>query len=210
MHPSLQELLALRDGDGAPETARHVERCDECRGAVEEMSEVAEALGELPPVPAPPGNWDLICSRIESRSRWSVGTLLGVAAAVILGLAVGALVGRFDQDSQNAGHFAAGDTRQAIEQLSSASRELELVLQDAALQSPVLSLRRAAMIVEIEDRIALVDLALADDVHHQGEGAVALWSDRVELLDALVTARGGDVGPDSFVFAINQEDGRKR
>lgn len=210
MHPNLEELLALRDGDGAVETARHVERCDECRGIVDDMREVAAELRQLPPVPAPPGTWAAILEKAERSSRRPVGAHFGVAAAVVLAVSVAALVARFEPVSRESDSLAEGEARRAIEQLTSASRELELVLHDAALRTPVLSTRQAAMIVEIEDRIALVDMALADDSHDHGELAVALWSDRIELLDALVTARGAQVVSDSVVVAINQEDGRRR
>lgn len=102
----------------------------------------------------------------------------------------------------------AGDTREAIEHLSSASRDLEMILQESSLQTCVLSPRRAAMIVELEDRIALVDLALSRQTEREpGERAVALWSDRVELLDALVTVRSGDLRSDGVTYADNRYQG---
>jgi hypothetical protein len=85
------------------------------------------------------------------------------------------------------------EPRVAVEHLSAASRELELVLQDPSLRSRVLSPQRAAVIVELEDRIALVDRALAENADQEpGARTVVLWSERVELLDALVAARGGE------------------
>jgi hypothetical protein len=64
------------------------------------------------------------------------------------------------------------------------------------------------MIVELEDRIALVDLALAQHTDRQpDERAVVLWSDRVELLDALVTARSGESREFGVIHAVNRNQG---
>jgi hypothetical protein len=48
MHPTLDDLLALRDGDGPADAARHVEQCERCSGAIEELRAAASALRALP------------------------------------------------------------------------------------------------------------------------------------------------------------------
>jgi hypothetical protein len=136
-----------------------------------------------------------------------VNLRLGIAAAVLLGLATAAILGRFGPAGDAVESVSVSDTREVVEQLSKASRELEMVLQDGSLRSPVLSPRQAAMIVELEDRIALVDLALSESRESEPDvRAVALWSDRVELLDALVTARSSEERNDSIVWANNRNE----
>jgi hypothetical protein len=208
MHPKLDELLALRDGEGAAETARHVEQCELCRAELEELRATAHALGDLPSFEAPDGAWPEIQRRIVVHRGRSLRRRFGLVAASLVAVAAVTLVVRFgvvDDDPIPAG---IAEKRLAVEHLSSASRELELVLQDLSLQSRVLSPGRAAMIVELEDRIALVDIALALNAGEEpDERVVVLWSDRVELLDALVTARGGATREMGVVHAINRNQG---
>jgi hypothetical protein len=208
MHPKLDELLALRDGDGAVDTARHVERCERCRAKLEELRATASALRDLPSFAPPSEAWAGIRQRIISHRRRSTGVRVALVAACFLAVAAVTLVARFGALGDDPRRPGIADTRLAVEHLSSASRELELVLQDPSLQSQVLSPRRAAMIVELEDRIALVDIALAQRTDDEpGERAVVLWSDRVELLDALVTARGGETRGIGVTHAVNRNRG---
>jgi hypothetical protein len=208
MHPNLDELLALRDGDGAAETARHVERCEHCRTELEELRAAARALKDLPSFEAPDEAWPEIRHRIVFRRRRSTRARFGLVAASLLAVAAVTLVMRFGAVEDDPMASGTGEPRLAVEHLSNASRELELVLRNPSLQSRVLSPGRAAMIVELEDRIALVDVALAQNADREpDERAVVLWSDRVHLLDALVTARGGDTRETGVVDAVNRNQG---
>lgn len=205
MHPNLDELLAHRDGDGTVEAARHIETCDVCRLVVTELRQTSIALKELPSFPPPGDAWGRIRDRVHRQRRLSISARLAVAAAVVAAVATAIFTTQHQPIEEARTASGADDTRAAIEQLSGASRELEMVLRETSLQTPVLSPRRAAMIVELEDRIALVDLALSQ---HPEQGldqrAVALWSDRVELLDALVTVRGGDRRSNGVTHAVNR------
>lgn len=208
MHPKLNELLALRDGDGAADTARHVEQCENCRTELEELRATARALNDLPSFGAPDEAWPGIRRRIVAHRRRATRLRFGLVAASLVAVAAVTLVVRFGVVDNDPIPPGIGEPRVAVEHLSSASRELELVLQDPSLQSRVLSPGRAAMIVELEDRIALVDIALAQHTEQEPDGrAVVLWSDRVELLDALVTARGGEARESGVVHAVNRNQG---
>lgn len=210
MHPKLDELLALRDGDGAADTVRHVQRCEICRTELEGLRAMAGALEELSPLEPPSDAWTGIRRRIISRRRRSTRVRLALIAASVLAVATVTMVARFGAVGGDPRQPGIDETRLAVEYLSDASRELERVLRDPSLQSPVLSPGRAAMIVELEDRIALVDIALAEHTDRDSfEREVVLWSDRVELLDALVTARGGDHGADGVTSAVNRIQGRR-
>jgi hypothetical protein len=136
---------------------------------------------------------------------------LGVAAAALLAVATAAIIGNLGPRVEDSGVVSASEAREVVEELSNASKELELVLRAGSLQSSVLSPRQAAMIVELEDRIALIDLAIAQSFDREPDmSAVALWSDRVELLDALVVARGGGVRTDGVAQARSRNQGSRR
>lgn len=208
MHPKLDELLALRNGDGAGDVARHVERCEHCRAELEGLRLMASELNSLPSFSPPGDTWSEIRHRVISHRRRSTRVRLALAAAAVLAVAAVALVARFGAVGSDPSRLGISETRVAVEHLSNASRELEFVLQDPSLQSRVLSPRRAAMIVELEDRIALVDIALAQNTDQEpDQRAVVLWSDRVELLDALVTARGGETRDIGVIHAVNRNQG---
>lgn len=206
MHPNMEELLALRDGYGATDTARHVEGCERCRAELEGLEATAHALRDLPSFEAPHEAWSVIRHRIVARRRSSIRFRFGLVAACLLAVASVTLVVRFRTVVDDPPAPSIGETRLAVEHLSSASRELELVLRDPSLQSRVLSPGRAAMIVELEDRIALVDIALAQSADQEpDERAVVLWSDRVQLLDALVTVRGAETRDFGVTHAVNRQ-----
>lgn len=207
MHPKLDDLLALRDGDGSAAVAGHVERCPRCADELAGLRAAAAALRSLPALGPDADHWPEIRRRVVARRR--ARTLrLGAAAAAVAVVVTAVVMTRSTAPTAVPGPPGAS-ARFAVDELAAASRGLEAVLRDPALQGQVLSPRRAAVIIDLEDRIAAVDLALAD--HSSGEPAatdVALWSHRVELLDALVAARDGSLDDDGgFVRAVYQHEG---
>lgn len=191
MHPTSDEMLALRDGSVDPDVAAHVENCERCSGNLERLRGLREALRRLPQLQPPPGGWEVIRTAAQRRQRLRVRRTLAIAAAAaVAGVALWFGIGSVDLRGPVAPSDAAGSPD--LDALIAASGELERALQVPALRTRVLTPREAARIVVIEDQIALIDLRLAQpaaDVPR--DQAVGLWSDRVELLDALVQARGG-------------------
>lgn len=211
MHPNLDELLALRDGDGTAEVERHVRFCGRCGDELAELRSTAAALQALPAMAAAEDQWPQIAERANRRQRRTVMIRGAMAAACLLAVVSAVIVMRFIPPNEAELSFLEPDAQLAIEQLTSASQELELVLKSPSLRSQVMSPQRAAIIVDIEDRITLVDLALAEGLGNSpDEFAVALWSDRVELLDALVTVRTMPSGSETIVFANNSFEGSNR
>ena len=154
MHPKLDELLALRNGDDAAGVAPHVEQCEHCRTELEGLRLMASELNALPSFSPPSDAWSEIRHRVVSHRRRSARVRFALAAASVVAVAAVSLVARFGAVRSDPEPPGISETRLAVEHLSNASRELEFVLQDPSLQSRVLSPRRAAMIVELEDRIA--------------------------------------------------------
>lgn len=211
MHPNLDELLALRDGDGDVEGLRHVRFCGQCGEELAELSRVAAALRALPSIVAAEDQWPRIQDRVVRQRKRSLILRLAAAAACAVAVLVAVILVRPIPPDEAIPADRDAYAPLAVEHLTNASMELELVLHRPSMRTQVLSPRRAAIIVDIEDRIALVDLALAESTSDPpDETAVALWSDRVELLDALVSARGGPPRSDGIVYANQVSEGSIR
>ncbi|MGI5130194.1 anti-sigma factor family protein [Pseudonocardia sp. CA-107938] len=109
-HPEPGDLsafaLGLLDAAQAGAVARHLDGCAVCRREQEELREMAQMLGELPPemlLDGPPEGGDLLLARTVRQVRGEVGKrgrrrVLALAAASVIGVAAaiggGVLIGR--------------------------------------------------------------------------------------------------------------------
>lgn len=210
MHPNLEDLLALRDGDGPADAARHVEQCGWCSDEIEDLRSAASGLRALPSLGMDRDLWPAIRKRVVQRRRRNLVLRLGAVAATIVAVVATVLLVRPPTPPPGLETAQAG-AEMAIDELTAASRGLEAVLRDPSLDRQVLSPRQAAVIVDLEDRIATLDMAMADQTNDWGvEESVALWSRRVELLDALVTARTSAIGDDGVGYAVFRYEGSLR
>jgi anti-sigma factor RsiW len=193
MHRTTDELLALRDGDAPPEVARHVDGCASCAAELEELCELKETLCALPELEPESHNWPRIRHAIEAdRRRVWRRRVLAAAAVLFVGLSLVASGWLFRDRNVDSPSARAIESDAVIDHLMTASRELEVVLRNPALRSRVLTPREAAQIVVLEDDIAVIDARLADrGPELPPDQAMALWTDRVGLLDELLQARGG-------------------
>ena len=92
MHLRLEDLLALRDGEGAEDAARHVESCAECAGRLEELREMRDLLKALPDPKPGRDLWPALRKAAEARRRRRWATGVAAAAAVVLLLATAVLL----------------------------------------------------------------------------------------------------------------------
>jgi anti-sigma factor RsiW len=182
MHLTLDELLAVRDGEAAPDSVAHVAACPACHAEVERLREVQRALRSLPARRPDADLWPAVRSRLDEerwRRRWR---LYGsVAASIALAVTLLAAV----RGGLEAYHEARLATR--TKALVAQSQLLERTLRSYQASSPV-SGRTVSDLVEIEDRIAVIDARLAQlgEVRTARTDTLALWRERVTLLDALV------------------------
>lgn len=190
MHPTTDDMLALLDGDANAECTEHVNRCVRCSGELVELEEIRAALRGLPQLQPPRGGWEAMRTSAQHRRSLHRRLRLAAAAAVVaVGVAMWLGVGSVDvfRSEARSQRFESADLDALIE----ASGQLERALHVPALSTRVMTPQEAARIVMIEDGIALIDLQLARTVEGSPSARdVELWSDRIELLDALVQARG--------------------
>ncbi|OYW05417.1 MAG: hypothetical protein B7X11_01970 [Acidobacteria bacterium 37-65-4] len=200
MHPRGDELLALRDGQPAPEVESHVASCPECTAELRRLTRTAKALRDLPPARPPFDAWPSLKSQLQEPA-WSVQA--GAAwAALLLVLLSGSFIilSRHAPPMEDPAVIREQESvKEKIEPLKAQSRTLEGALSAYRSRSQVLSGRTAGTIAYLEDGLAIVDLQLSllQTQDTEPEKLLRLWQERVKLLNALVelNATRGAVTP---------------
>lgn len=182
MHCTMDDLLALRDGEASVWARRHVEECAACRAELDGLYQRVAQLKALPALRPPRDRWGvvrdtIVAQRTQRRRRWA-GYGLATAAAVVGLMVLGPMSGNIG---------IADELARAKQQ----SAQLESTLQDYDPESRVMSGREAEITARLEDQIAQVDGRLADlDAQAAREAQlVDLWRQRVQLMEQLVQVR---------------------
>jgi hypothetical protein len=208
MHVTLKDLISVRDGEpvGA-DIAEHVPSCEECSAALAKLSEVRRELRRLPDYEPPSHGWAGIERQLRTPARarrrslgWrATGWRARSAAAAAVGLAlvfvllIGPMMHEVSPDTPSSGSHQGNKTAQALEPvgaLVARSQQLETVLN--GLPRPkVERAATSAAIDELQARIQVLDLQLssADETGLSSPQAQKLWSQRVRLLNSLVSVR---------------------
>jgi hypothetical protein len=181
-HCTVDELLALKDGEAAVWTRTHLNACVECQREYEALNQRVAQLKALPAIPAPRDQWPAIRQRVlAERKRRRVILALGslaAAASVALVLFAGGLL------------TPQSTYAEEILRAQQASSRLENALQTYDAESRVLNGAAAAAAAELEDRIALIDRELSEpalrEVPEKDQTLMTLWRARVQLMDRLV------------------------
>ncbi len=193
MHPSDEDLLALRDGEGSAETADHVARCPRCASEMERLRSVAQDLRGLPSLRPPSDAWPALRLALQEGTPKSSGlSALGAVWAALMVLMLGlSFVVLMRQPALHEDPSAAKQRlalREKLGPLQARSRSLEGALAAYRGRQGVQSAATAGTIAYLEDGLAIVDLQLsllkADDT--EPDKLVRLWQERVKLLSALV------------------------
>jgi hypothetical protein len=186
MHLSLEELLAVRDGEATTEAAAHAESCPECTVEIARLRAVQRNLAALPDQRPAQDLWPALRTALASRRqhrRWVLAgwTAAGLAATFTLVIGV-----RGGLEAMHEAKIA----RQTKE-LVATSQRLEQQLRTSDTGGRVVSGRVAGTIVQLEDRIALIDaeLSRAGADRYASQDVVSLWQERVRLLDTLVSVQ---------------------
>ncbi len=181
-HCTMEQLIALRDGEGSPWGRQHVAECAHCGGELDALHQRVAGLRALPPRHASRDRWPAVRTllAVERRAarrrrlmRWSGLAAAAVAAGLLLGRSLGPAVTP----------AYAADLAEAKE----ASAALEEQLATWEGPGRVMSGREAAIAAELEDRIAVIDGALPE-VSQEAQ-LLELWQQRVELMRQLYTVR---------------------
>lgn len=181
MHCTMEDLVALRDGDGSVYARRHVEECAACLAELDALYQRVAQLKALPAHRPPRDRWAVIRAEAEAGRRHggrAIGFLGLLAAAAIAGL----IVFRPWSDSLHA----------ELSQAKQQSATLESTLQQVGGDDRVMSGREAALAAALEDRLAVIDAMLENqDSRSRDQDAqlVQLWQQRVQLMQQLLNVR---------------------
>jgi hypothetical protein len=178
----MQDLVALRDGEGSSAAREHLAVCEACQGELELLHQRVAALRALPALRAPRDRWPMIrdAALAARRRGFRVKTAwISLAAAASLALLVGVRV--VGNPSQGAGAVT-------LDELMTQSQDREQALRALDPTSRVLNGRTAGAIADLEDRIAVIDARLGDrHTNNLGRDEIMeLWRQRVDLMDALI------------------------
>lgn len=179
MHCTIEDLVAVRDGEGSVWARRHVEQCAECQAERERLYQRVAQLKALPALHPPRDRWlairnTVLAARARKRQHW---LRAGLAVAAALGGLM--IVIPMVQSPTHAQELAI---------VKDSSAQLETALRDYDSDSRVMSGREADLTAQLEDQIAALDGQLAQFGASASSDAqlVDLWRQRVDLMQQLM------------------------
>jgi hypothetical protein len=185
-HCTMAELLAMRDGEGTAWSREHLEGCSFCQEERDLLYQRVSALRSLPAQRAPRDRWPVIREQALRNRRGRLMRRVGYGSlALAAGIAL--LIGVRAVDFPSG---APSPAEAQLAQLMTQSQQLEATLLSYGTDGRVLNGRAAGIIADLEDRIALVDAGITQVSAGGGppDQLIGLWQDRVDLMDALVSA----------------------
>lgn len=188
IHCTMDELLAIRDGEGSQAASRHLDECDECSHELDLLHQRVAALKTMPTLNAPRDRWSVVRDEVlagrAKKRRQFVGWLGAAAAAsVMLTLGVGQLV------------VPAAREPDPLAELVNEAQSLEQALRVFRPESRVMSGRVATAVAALEDRLFALEVRFgrAQQRRASREQVIRLWEERVGLMGALVEVRRAPV-----------------
>ena len=182
MHCTMDDLIAIRDGESRESARKHLAECGACRAELERLEQRVARLRALPAQRAPRDRWRLVREGMVAerrRTNWLRVAWSGVAVAASLVLVLGV------QNAVQQQRLAA--QQRQIGELMQRSQQLDATLQDLSGSGRVWSGREAGAVVQLEDSLTALDSRLARRVQQEpSQDLVNLWKQRVQLMDALV------------------------
>jgi len=188
-HLGIDELLAVRDGEGSASSRLHAQSCEACRQELARLFQVQARLRALPAYAPPRELWPRLKKAVQrgrTRRRMSYGALGLAVAAALAGVVV--LRGPADPEAVRVDEWVTEVSSSDLGPIINRSRQLESLLQAYRPANQVYDAPTALALSVLEDRIVLLDRILLEG---RAGGAdrevlVGLWDERVQTLETLV------------------------
>ena len=188
MHCTMEDLGALRAGEGSVWARQHITTCDVCQKELELLYQRVAQLKALPALRPSRDRWPAVqavirAERSRKRRTWTWSGSLA-AAALLAGILL--------LQPTKGQH---GQLHAELNQAKQQSATLEDSLQQYDIDGRVLSGHAAAVVADLEDRISAIDGSLAQqnafaqDAEASDAALIKLWQERVGLMRELMNAR---------------------
>ncbi len=189
-HLTTEDLARLVSETPSPEEREHLEACPACRAEVAALHAQTEAIGSLPDLRPPHGDWEVLEARLLSEglivsggfaartSRWRTSGWLQAAAAIVLFLG-GAVLGPRLMGPESAADPARGAPPPALD-----------IIPASTQGPPASNLAEAAEVVRLTERQYMDALLQYRQIlDAQGNpGYIGDPTDRFAALEAIVAA----------------------
>jgi len=179
-HATLDELLALRDGEGSGWSREHVADCSVCATELARLEQVRSQLRALPSFAPPRDVWPVVQRAAQAdRRRRRISAWSGALAAAAIAVLAFTLL-------RPSAKVAPEDV--ALQKAMAESAAMEQMFESLHPDRRALSGQAASVVADLEDQLAQVDAALNDTSTWRGspERVAGLWKQRAGLLSALV------------------------
>ncbi len=191
-HLEMEDLLALRDGEGSARARSHVGSCELCRGELDRLHRVRAELRALPTYRPARDLWPRVADRVRGRRRRRARVALGMVGLAAAVLAAVVLlrgpIGSAEEGVTEGDAWVAEMTSEDLGPVIVRSRELESLLETYRPSTRVYDAPTALAVSVLEDRMALLDRMLAEGRAEGANRSVirGLWGERVQTLEKLV------------------------
>jgi len=151
-HLTIEGLARLVSETPSPEEAQHLEGCSVCQSELRTLKDQTEAMGSLPDLRPPPGDWEALEGRLASEGLirtsglaqrashwWSSGWVQAAAALILF----------FGGTALGSGMLASGGNMELVQGSQPAGLELIPVGSQA---QPISNLAEAADAVNVAER----------------------------------------------------------
>lgn len=186
-HLSMEQLVALRDAGSEPgsaESLAHAAACPQCTAELDRLYQRVARLRALPTLRAPRDRFALVALRVRHERRQRRVRRAGIGALALAASLLLVVVGR---DLLTPPSASASDQLSAV---MAESATLERALRQLRDGQRVTDAYTTGAAASLEDRIADLDRQLEGAQLHRAAGTeadqLALWRERVGLMDALV------------------------
>jgi hypothetical protein len=186
-HLSMEQLVALRDDDrsepGNAVGLDHFAGCQHCHAELDRLHQRTARLRALPSLAPGSNEFPAV------RQRITVARRIQSRAAASIGLAIAATA-LFSVITRDIVHPKRLDAEQMLQKEMTQSQLLEQKLQAWNPEQRVIDGRTAAVVIQLENRIADLDSEIAAAAQSRQaarlENQLKLWQQRVGLMNALV------------------------
>jgi hypothetical protein len=179
MHCTMDDLVALRDGEGSVWARRHLDACDVCRAELDRLYQRIAQLKALTPMRPPRDRWPAVREAIRARRARKYRLWTGYGFAAVAAVAGVMVIGPLT------GHTGIAEE---LAQAKQASAQLESTLRQYDPEGRVMSGREAELTAQLEDQIAALDGQIGQGPSESSQ-LVDLWRQRVDLMRQLVAVR---------------------